>query len=275
MTAGHARQIVLHLALTAGAILVLLPFWLMLRTSLTPEERIFEGSLLALSEPTLDNYARVFAEVPVLRYYLNGLIVVGAILIGQIVTCVPAAYALARWRFVGRDLSLWLVLLAIMVPFHATAIPIYVLLAWSGLIDTRGALILPFIGSAFSVFLLRQFFLSLPGSVFDAARLDGAGPMRLLVHVVFPLARPAILTFCLFSFVSHWNDYFWPSFVLRSDHAATVPFGIVRFLDHELGGDFGAQMAAATLTVLPLVLGFLMAQRHFVSGIALASGQVD
>jgi multiple sugar transport system permease protein len=270
-----ARQLALHLALAAGAVLLLLPFWLMLRTSLTAEPRIFEGSMLALTDPTFENYARVFAEVPVWRYYLNGLIVVGAILAGQILTCVPAAYALARWQFAGRDFSLWLVLLAIMVPFHVTAIPIYVALAWSGLIDTRAALIVPFLGSAFSVFLLRQFFLSLPGSVFDAARLDGAGPLQLLVHVVFPLARPAILTSCLFSFVSHWNDYFWPSFVLRSDHAATVPYGIVRFLDRELGGDFGAQMAAATLTVLPLLLGFFLAQRQFVAGIALTSGQID
>jgi multiple sugar transport system permease protein len=271
----YRRQIMLHLLLMAGAVLVLLPFWLMIRTSLTPEARIFDDPMLILSAPTLDNYVRVFAEVPVWRYYLNGLIVVGAILVGQIVTSVPAAYALARWHFAGRDLSLWLVLLAIMVPFQVTAIPIYVVLAWSGLIGTRAALIVPFLGSAFSVFLLRQFLLGLPRSVFDAARLDGAGPLQLLVHVVFPMARPAILTFCLFSFVSHWNDYFWPSFVLRDDTAATVPFGIVRFLDRELGGEFGAQMAAATLTVLPLVLGFLLAQRFFVAGIALTSGQVD
>jgi len=274
VTAGRAHQIALHLGLAAGAGLVLLPFWLMLRTSFTLEARIFDGSLL-LSDPTLENYVRVFAEVPVWRYYLNGLIVVGAILIGQIATCVPAAFALARWHFAGRDLGLWLVLLAIMVPFQATAIPIYVGLAWIGWIDSRGAMILPFVGSAFSVFLLRQFFLSLPSSVFDAARLDGAGPVRMLVNVVFPLARPAILTFCLFSFISHWNDYFWPSFVLRGDRAATVPFGIVSFLDREIGGDFGAQMAAATLTVLPLLFGFLMAQRQFVAGIALASGQTD
>ena len=269
------RQFALHLALAVGGFFMLLPFWLMLRASLTPEALMFSGSLLGLRTVTLENYVKVFAEVPILRYYLNGLVVVVAILIGQIVICVPAAYALARQNFRGRELSLWLVLGALMVPYHVTAIPVYVILAQFGLIDTRGALIVPFLGAAFSVFLLRQFFLSIPSSVFDAARLDGAGPVRTLIHVVFPMARPAILTFGIFTFVSHWNDYFWPSFVLRSDKAATVPFGIVKFLDRELGGDYGAQMAAATLTVLPLLVGFLLAQRQFLEGIAMSSGQVE
>ncbi|WP_392342094.1 carbohydrate ABC transporter permease (plasmid) [Phaeobacter sp. BS23] len=269
------HQFALHAALAIGAIFMLLPFWLMLRASFTPEELIFSGNLLTLEAFTFENYVKVFAEVPILRYYLNGIFVVVAILIGQIVICVPAAYALSRLNFKGQDLSLWLVLVAIMVPYHVTAIPVYVMLAQFGLIDTRSALIIPFLGSAFSVFLLRQFFLTIPSSVFDAARLDGAGPFRTLTHVVFPMARPAILTFGIFSFVSHWNDYFWPSFVLRSDHAATVPFGIVKFLDRELGGDYGAQMAAATLTVLPLLIGFLLAQKQFIAGIAMSSGQVE
>lgn len=268
-------QIGLHLALAAGAIFMLLPFWLMLRASFTPEDLIFSSNMLTFDAFTFDNYVKVFAEVPILRYYLNGIFVVVAILAGQIVICVPAAYALSRLNFKGQDLSLWLVLIAIMVPYHVTAIPVYVMLAQFGLIDTRSALVIPFLGSAFSVFLLRQFFLSIPSSVFDAARLDGAGPFRTLTHVVFPMARPAILTFGIFSFVSHWNDYFWPSFVLRSDHAATVPFGIVKFLDRELGGDYGAQMAAATLTVLPLLIGFLLAQKQFIAGIAMSSGQVE
>ncbi len=271
----HRKQLGLHLGLAIGGFFMLLPFWLMLRASLTPETQIFSGNLLWLQNFTLENYAKVFAEVPIFRYYFNGIFVVAAILIGQILICVPAAYALARLNFSGRDLGLWLVLGALMVPYQVTAIPVYVILAKFGLIDTRGALIIPFLGSAFSVFLLRQFFLTIPASVFDAARLDGAGPVRTLTHVVFPMARPAILTFCIFSFVSHWNDYFWPSFVLRSDKAATVPFGIVKFLDRELGGDYGAQMAAATLTVLPLLVGFLLAQRQFISGIAMSSGQVE
>lgn len=273
--AQRRRQFGLHLTLATGGFFMLLPFWLMLRASLTPETQIFSGNLLLLQNVTLENYAKVFTEVPIFRYYFNGIFVVAAILIGQIVICVPAAYALARLSFKGRDFSLWLVLGALMVPYHVTAIPVYVILAKFGLIDTRSALIIPFLASAFSVFLLRQFFLTIPASVFDAARLDGTGPVRTLIHVVFPMARPAILTFCIFSFVSHWNDYFWPSFVLRSDKAATVPFGIVKFLDRELGGDYGAQMAAATLTVLPLLVGFLLAQRQFISGIAISSGQVE
>lgn len=269
------NQLALHLALLAGAVFMLLPFWLMIRASLTPEAEIFSGNMLSLGTITFDNYLRVFAEVPILRYYLNGIFVVVAIFIGQVVICVPAAYALARLRFSGRELSLWIVLGALMIPYQVTAIPVYVILAQFGLIDTRSALILPFVANAFGVFLLRQFFLAIPGSVFEAARLDGAGAYHTLVSVVLPMARPALVTFGIFSFVSHWNDYFWPSFVLRTDAAATVPFGIVQFLDAELGSDYGPQMAAATLTVLPLLIGFLLAQKQFIDGIAISAGQVE
>lgn len=280
ITTSHRNQRLLqqgitHLALGIGAVFMLLPFWLMLRTSFTPPDEIFRGNLLALPAFTLENYARVFAEVPILRYYFNGILVVVAIFLGQVAVCVPAAYALSRLHFRGGSMSLWLVLAAMMVPYQVTAIPVYVLLSQVGLINSYGALILPFLGSAFSVFLLRQFFLSIPQSVFESARLDGASPFRILWHIVFPMARPAITTFGIFSFVSHWNDYFWPSFVLRNDYAATVPFGIVRFLDQELGSEYGPQMAAATLTVLPLLIGFLLAQRQFIAGMSMTSGQVD
>lgn len=269
------RQLGLHLALAAGAIFMLLPFWLMIRASLTPEDQIFSGGMILLGDITFQNYLRVFQEVPILRYYLNGIVVVIAIFIGQVIVCVPAAYALARLHFRGRELSLWLVLGAVMIPYQITAIPVYVILAQFGLIDSRAALIVPFLANAFGVFLLRQFFLSIPGSVFEAARLDGAGTFDTLLRVVLPMARPALVTFGIFSFVSHWNDYFWPSFVLRTDRVATVPFGIVRFLDAELGSDYGPQMAAATLTVLPLLLGFLFAQKQFIDGIAISAGQVE
>ena len=272
---GGLAQSGLHLGLAAGAIFMLLPFWLMIRASFTPEDQIFSGGMILPGELTFENYIRVFAEVPILRYYLNGIFVVVAIFVGQVIVCVPAAYALARLHFKGRELSLLLVLGAVMIPYQITAIPVYVILAQVGLIDTRAALIVPFLANAFGVFLLRQFFLAIPGSVFEAARLDGAGTLDTLLRVVLPMARPALLTFGIFSFVSHWNDYFWPSFVLRSDHAATVPFGIVRFLDAELGSDYGPQMAAATLTVLPLLIGFLFAQKQFIDGIAISAGQVE
>jgi multiple sugar transport system permease protein len=274
-TSAFAGQVILHAMLAIGAVFMLLPFWLMLRTSLTPAAEIFSGSMLSLGHVTLENYRRVFAEVPILRYYLNGMIVVVAIFLGQLLVCIPAAYALARLNFTGRAASFWLVLAAMMVPYQVTAIPVFVLMSALGLVNSLGALILPFLGSAFGVFLLRQFFLSIPSSVFESARLDGATPARILVSIVLPMARPAITTFGIFSFVSHWNDYFWPSFVLRNDAAATVPFGIVQFLNQELGSEYGPQMAAATLTVVPLLIGFLLAQRQFIAGMALSSGQTD
>jgi multiple sugar transport system permease protein len=269
MSVRPFSELARHLALTVGAVLMLSPFVWMVLTAFKPESQILVGPVVP-REPTLENFRFVLETVPLWRYYLNGLVVVAVIFVGQLLVCVPAAYALARLRFRGSALGLWTVLGCIMVPAQATALPVYVLLAEVGLLDTRAGLIVPFVGSAFGVFLLRQFFLTIPQSVFDAARLDGAGTFATLVNVVVPMARPAILSFGMFSVVAHWNDFFWPFFTLRTDRAATVPYAIAAFVNVEAGNRYGAQMAAAVLAVLPLVIGFLLAQRQFIHGVALA-----
>lgn len=247
-----------------------LPFVWMLMASLRTEADLFSGSLLP-RELTLGNFERALQDVPWTRYYLNGAIATTATFLGQVVLCVPAAYALARLRFRGSRLGLWLVLACLMVPPQITAVPVYVMLAQVGLVDTRTALVLPFLGSAFGIFLFRQFLLRVPDSVFEAARLDGAGHLATLWDVVVPALRPAIVSFAIFSFTIHWNDYFWPSVMLRSDAAATVPYGVVRFTSLEAGVDYGTQMAAATLAVLPLVVAFVLAHRRFIAGLSLST----
>lgn len=259
-----------HLALAVGAIAILTPFVWMLLTAFTPQNQIFRDGLLP-TEFTLANFAEVFQEVPMLRYYLNSLIAATLIFAVQVVVCLPAAYALARLRFRGRALSLWIVLACLMIPTQIVAVPIYLLFSRLRILDTMPSLVLPFISSAFGIFLLRQFILTIPQSVFDAARLDGARSWAMLTRVVFPLVKPALVTFGVFSFVSHWNDYFWPSVVLRSTDNATVPFGIVRFVSFESGTSYGAQMAAALLAIVPLLIGFLIAQRQFIAGFSLTS----
>lgn len=266
-------QCALHLALAISAFFILLPFWIMLRASVTPQEEMFAGEFWTLPQITFEHYSRVLSEIPIFRYYLNGIFVVSAIFFGQLLICVPAAYALARLRFRGRQMGFWLVLAAMLVPYQVTAIPVFALMSMLGLVNSYSALITPFLASAFGTFLLRQFFLSIPASVFEAARLDGASSFTVMTSIVLPMARPAITTFGILSFVTHWNDYFWPSVMLRNDDYATVPFGIIHFLNQDLGVEYGPQMAAATLTVMPLLLGFLLAQKQFIAGIALTSGQ--
>jgi multiple sugar transport system permease protein len=246
---------------------MLSPIVLMLLSAFTPTADILTGRYL--QNPTLDNFTQVAAEVPIWNYYLNSILVCIGTFAFQLVVCIPAAYAMARLRYRGRAISVWLLGLLILVPFQVLAIPIYLMFRSTGLIDTIAALILPFVGSAFAIFLLRQFFLSLPAAMFDAAKLDGAGTVSTLLQIVVPSSRPALLSLGIFTITAAWNAYFWPSFVLTSDDAATIPFGVVDFINSEAVTQYGPQMAMATLSVLPLLLAFLFAQRQFIRGLAL------
>jgi multiple sugar transport system permease protein len=269
---NRVSRVSVQISLALGAIVVLAPFALMVTASLTPP-READGTELIPGTITLQNYVTVLRDVPIFHYYLNGLIVTITIFAGQVIVSVPAAYALARLRFRGNRLLMWVILLGLMIPYQVTAVPIYLAIVKVGLANSLLALIVPFIGSAFGIFLLRQYMLTIPQSVFDAARLDGAGTFSVLTHVVLPLTRPAILAFGIFSVVGHWNDYFWPSFVLQSTTHATVPFGIVQFISQQAGSQYGPQMAAAVLAVLPLLAGFLLVHKKFVSGISLTRGK--
>lgn len=268
MTRRHAAgEIARHLVLAIGAVYMIGPVILMIASSFTPTLGILDGQYLA--HPTLQNYVTVARSVPLASYYLHSVIVCAATLMLQVLVCVPAAYVLARLRFRGRGLTIGLVTMLMLVPFQVVAIPVYLAFRYAGLVDNLAALVLPFVGSAFAIFLLRQFFVSLPGSMFEAARLDGAGTRAVLLELVIPSSRPALLALGIFTVTSAWNAYFWPSFVLTDQHAATIPFGVIAFENSATGTDYGPQMAMATLSVLPLLIAFLFAQRQFIRGLAL------
>lgn len=267
-----ALELSRHLLLLALGALMLLPFVWMLVTSLKPADEIFSNELswwpqrLALVE----NYGRALTETPLLRYLGNGLLVVAAIFALQVVVAVPAAYALAKLRFPGRGLLFASVLLCLLIPPQAVAIPWYLELHYVGLLDSYWALILPFSLSVFGIFLLRQFFLGIPDDLIAAARMDGMSEFRIVWRVVVPNAMPALISFGIFSVVAHWNDYFWPLIVLNSQDYYTPTLGVVNFRNAESGTDYGALMAAATLVVAPLLAAFLLAQRRFIEGIAMS-----
>ncbi|MGW3955982.1 carbohydrate ABC transporter permease [Streptomyces sp. NPDC004752] len=266
-----AGQAGLHVTLGFGAVIMLFPFYVMLRSAFTAEPYILDGSL-GLSHLTLANFSTAWHSAPWGQYYLSSVLSTGLIFALQIVTSLPAGYALARLRFRGARMGFWVVLACFIVPTQVIAIPNYVVLSRAGLNDTLAGLIIPFASSAFGIYLMRQFILSIPQSLFDAARLDRVGPVAMVWRVVLPNVKPAVLALGVFSVIGHWNDLFWPSVILRTTTHATVPYGITQFASQEAGSNYGAQMAAATLAVTPLLLGFLLCQRHFVRGLTLTRG---
>lgn len=286
-------QSLIHMVLILGAVVVLLPFYVMVSTSLKSPAEIATGTGGAFGTqqpvvdrdclglggsetqcavvPVIDNYRQAFTRAPLWHYMLNGVIVTVAIFVLQLIVAVPAAYALAKLKFWGRDAAFALVLFCLLIPVHAIALPLYLLLARLGLTDSYAALILPWAVSAFGIFLMRQFFMTVPDDLIDAARMDGMGEFAIIWRVMLPVAVPALLAFAIFSVVAHWNDYFWPRIVLTGDRSLyTPPMGLREFKG-DLGGDaYGPMMAAATVIVMPLVVAFLLAQRRFIDGIALS-----
>ncbi|MDR7418920.1 MAG: carbohydrate ABC transporter permease [Armatimonadota bacterium] len=259
----------LHLCILVMAALTLFPFLWMAATSIKPPEEIFRPGLhLVPSTVTWANYVTAVQKVPLSRFLLNGVIVAGGVLVLQLLTVIPAAFAFARLEFRGRGLLFGLVLAALVVPGYVTSVPNFLLLSDLRLTNTYWALILPFVGSAFGIFLMRQFFRQIPGEILDAALIDGCGTGRLLWHVLLPLVRPAIAAFSVFSVVTHWNDFFWPLIAIQSAHLYTPPAGIAYFADADGGANWGAVMAATVIIVSPLLVMFIMARRQFIESLA-------
>ncbi|MGW3957813.1 carbohydrate ABC transporter permease [Streptomyces sp. NPDC004752] len=260
-------QLARHLLLAVGGFVMLLPFAVMLKTAFTAGGGSFRNGLSGF---TVANFTTVWAQQPWLHLYINTAVMTALIFLGQVVFGLPAGFALARREFAGKKVAMLLVVACLVVPEQVIALPNYVLLSRLHWTDTLAALVVPFTGSAFAVFLFRQFVLTIPQSLFDAARLDGVGPLALVWRVALPNVRPALVALGVFSVVSHWNDLFWPSVMLQTDKAATVPYAVATYANSEGFSNYGGQMATATLAVLPLLLAFLATQRQFVRGIAFA-----
>ncbi|WP_116085477.1 carbohydrate ABC transporter permease [Tropicimonas sp. IMCC34011] len=255
--------------LILGAAFILLPFVWMLSLSLKPQDEIFTTTISLLpSAIEWSNYTFALTETDIPLFLWNGLVMVTGILFFQILFAVPCAYALAQRRFAGRDVLFGLVVAALLVPFHVTAIPIFLGFAQIGILNTMWALILPFIQTAFGIFLFRQFFAQLPTDLFDAARGDGLSETAIVWRIAFPLALPASTAFAIFSVTAHWNDLFWPLIATTDPSLATPPRGILYFRDQESGDNVGPLMAAAVIVTAPLVVAFLLAQRKFIQGLA-------
>ncbi len=257
------------LLLVLGAAIILLPFVWMLSLAFKPQDEVFTATIQLLpSSLEWRNFVVALTETDVPRYLLNGLIVVFGILFFQILFCVPCAFALAQRSFRGRSVVFAMVLAALLVPFHVTAIPIFLGFAQIGILNSYWALIVPFIPTAFGIFLFRQFLSQVPAELFDAARVDGLSETAIVWRIAFPMALPAATAFAIFSITAHWNDLFWPLIATTDPNLATPPRGILFFRDEESGNDVGALMAATVIITAPLVIAFLFAQRKFTQGLA-------
>ena len=255
-----------------GAFIILAPYLWMLLASLKPGSEIFRDSLMLWPERfhAVENYSKALSEVPMLRFLFNGALVCALILFFQILFAVPAAYALAKLRWRGREFFFGTVMLGLLIPHHVPALPLYIGFAQAGLLDSFTALVMPFTISVFGIFLFRQAFKSLPDELIHAARMDGMTEMSIVWRVVMPNAWPAATAFATFSIVAHWNDLFWPLIVVQSHAMATPALGVLFFRAEEAGNDVGALMAAAVLVTAPMIILFLLAQRRFIQGIATA-----
>jgi multiple sugar transport system permease protein len=258
-----------HVLLLIAAAIVLLPFVWMIVTSLIPQSEIFLSEIRWWPERlhAVENYTKAFDRAPLMRFLLNGALVTVTIFMLQVLIALPAAYALAKLRFWGREAVFALVLFCILIPPQATAIPVFLLFHHIGILDTYAALIVPFTISAFGIFLMRQFFMTVPEDLVDAARMDGISEIGIVWRVMLPTALPALTAFGIFSIVAHWNDYFWPLIAVNSKELFTPPVGVATFRNEEAGTDYGPLMAAATIIIAPLIIAFLLAQRRFIEGI--------
>ena len=263
------RAILRHFLLIAGAAVMLAPFIWMISTASKPQTEVFSSELHLIPHQFAlwDNLREAFAKANLLRFLLNGVIVTVSIFVLQVMVALPAAYALAKLRFLGRETLFALVLFGILIPPQATAIPVFLLLHNVGLLDSYAALVLPFTISVFGIFLMRQFFLGVPDDLIDAARIDGMSEYGIVWSVMAPAAIPAIVAFGIFSVVAHWNDYFWPLIAVGDLALYTPPLGIAHLKLNGEGTAYGPLMAAATIVIAPLVIAFLLAQRRFVEGI--------
>jgi multiple sugar transport system permease protein len=266
-----ARLVLVHAVLITGAIVMLLPFAWMLLTSIRPPGEIVSGSLNPIPGEFygVENYYGALSTAPLLRFMLNGAIVCAGILAVQLLVAIPSAYALAKLRFPGRQLFFALVVVGLCVPVQVPALPLYLGLAYSGLLDSYFALMVPFFLSVFAIFLFRQAFKTFPDEIIHAARIDGVGEMEILWRIVVPSAWPAIAAFSIFSIVAHWNDLYWPIIVIQRLEYATPPLGMLFFAGSEVGNSYGSLMAGAVIITAPIILIFLIARRRFVQGITM------
>ncbi|HEV8632890.1 MAG TPA: carbohydrate ABC transporter permease [Chloroflexota bacterium] len=263
-------RLLAHAVLVVGSGFMVMPFLWMISTSLKTEDQVFVlPPLWFPSRPVFSNYARLFETVPFGRYLFNSAFVSLAVMAGELLTSAISAFAFARLQFWGRDKIFAMYLATLMIPFHVRLIPIFLVMKFLGWLDTYYVLTVPHIFTVYGVFLFRQFFLTIPQELEDAARIDGCGHLRVLWNIILPLSGPVVATLAVFSFLNTWNDFLWPLVMTTSQHMRVLSVGLAQ-LQNEYFTLWTLLMAGAVLSLLPTLIVFLVAQRYFVQGITIS-----
>lgn len=266
----NLSHLVLHVLLLVGGVAMLMPFIWMVSTSLKAPNELLRATPTFWPEAwRWENYPEVFRLVPFGRFYLNTILVTVTRVAGQVLLSSMAAYAFARLRFPGRDVLFLMVLAVLMMPGQVTLVPNYVLLKYLGWLDSYPGLIIPSLFSAFGTFLLRQFFLTLPQELEDAAVLDGCNPLQVYWHIALPLARSALMAFGVLVTLWSWNDFLWPLIITNHTSMQMLSVGI-NYFQGQFTTNFAVMMAAATVATLPMLIVFVLAQRQLIEGITLS-----
>lgn len=254
--------------LAIGALVAIVPFVWMVSGSFRTEADLFANpARLFPTEWTLHGYAAIWQELPFARLLANSFIFAGVTTILLLLFDSMCAYALARIQFRGSTILFWLVIATLMIPFQVTLIPVFIELFHFGWLDTYQGLIVPRATSAFGIFMLRQFFISVPRELDEAARIDGAGHFRIYWRIILPLSGPALATLAVLHFMNLWNDLLWPLIVTNSIDMRTLPAALTLFGGQHVT-DHAVLLAGATISLVPLALAFFFAQKYFVQGVA-------
>ncbi|MFF3442904.1 carbohydrate ABC transporter permease [Streptosporangium sp. NPDC002721] len=254
-----------HLILAPTALVFVAPLLWMTLTAFMPDAEINRyPPTLWPSEFSLDGFTRIFTEDDYPRWLLNTVVVSAVAVAGHVVLCSLAGYGFARLKFPGRTAGFTAIMATIMIPAQVLMIPTFMMFRGLGLIDTLGAAFVPWLASAFGVFLMRQFFLSLPRELEEAARIDGCSQLGVFFRIVLPLARPALAALVVFTLLGSWNDLIWPLISISSEETYTLQMGLSTFAGAR-HTEWSALMAGNVVAVLPLVAAFVLAQRHFIA----------
>ncbi len=270
MKKSSVPRIISHAILSLGALTMIIPFLWMISTSLKDIGEVF------IFPPTLfgdkirwENYLHVFERFPFHLFFLNSLKITLTLVLAQLITCSLAAYVFARLQFRLRDLLFGIYLATLMVPAQVTIIPNFILMRFYDLVDTHAALILPNIASAFGTFLLRQYFLTIPTALEDAAKIDGCTPFGVYWRIYLPLSKPALATLGVFIFMGTWNDFLSPLIFINSVERMTLPLGLAN-MQGLYSTDWPVLMAGTVLSLLPIIIVFFLAQEFIIKGVTLS-----
>lgn len=265
--AKRARSLALHALLVLASLLSLAPLLWMISASLMPagQATAYPPHFLPRAV-TFEHYGALFTRLDIARYAGNSLLLAGGVTLVSLLFNSMAGYAFAKFRFTGRDALFRLLLAALVIPGQVTMMPLFLMLKGMGLINTYWGVLIPGLASIFGIFLVRQYALSVPDSILDAARVDGAGEFRVYWSIFLPACKPVLVTLAIFTFMGTWNDFLWPLIVLTDADLYTLPVALANLLG-EHAQDIELMMAGAVLTVLPVILVFLALQRYYIEGI--------